>query len=67
MTATDHPHPTLMTRLAAAMHGEIAATTVEAYRRAGAAAYQDLLDAEQLRARPGRIRRQHVDRTPAPG
>jgi len=39
-----------MTRLAATMHGEIAATTVEAYRRAGAAAYQDLLDAEQLRA-----------------
>jgi hypothetical protein len=38
-----------MTRLAAAMRGEIAATTVEAYRRAGAAAYQDLLDAEQLR------------------
>ena len=38
-----------MTRLAAAMRGEIAATTVEAYRRAGAAAYQDMLDAEQLR------------------
>lgn len=50
VTATEHPHPTLMTRLAAAMHGEIAATTVEAYRRAGAAAYQDLLDADQLRA-----------------
>ena len=39
-----------MTRLAAAMRGEIAATTVEAYRRAGGAAYQDMLDAEQLRA-----------------
>ena len=39
-----------MARLAAAMRGEIAATTVEAYRRAGAAAYQDMLDAEQLRA-----------------
>jgi hypothetical protein len=49
MTATEHSRPTLMTRLAAAMHGEIAATTVEAYRRAGAAAYQDMLDAEQLR------------------
>jgi hypothetical protein len=49
MTATERSRPTLMTRLAAAMHGEIAATTVEAYRRAGAAAYQDMLDAEQLR------------------
>lgn len=39
-----------MARLAAAMRGEIAATTVEAYRRAGAAAYQDMLDAERLRA-----------------
>ena len=39
-----------MTRLAAAMRGEVAATTVDAYRRAGAAAYQDLADAEQLRA-----------------
>jgi hypothetical protein len=49
VTATEHSRPTLMTRLAAAMHGEIAATTIEAYRRAGAAAYQDMLDAEQLR------------------
>jgi hypothetical protein len=40
----------MMTRLAAAMHGEVAATTVEAYRRAGAVAYQDMMDAEQLRA-----------------
>ena len=39
-----------MTRLAAAMHGEVSAATVEAYRRAGAAAYQDMMDAEQLRA-----------------
>lgn len=31
------------------MHGEVAATTVEAYRRAGTSAYQDLLDADQLR------------------
>jgi hypothetical protein len=36
-------------RLAAALHGEVAATTVEAYRRAGASAYQDMMDAEQLR------------------
>jgi hypothetical protein len=42
--------PGLVTRLAAALHGEVAATTVEAYRRAGAAAYQDFMDAEQLRA-----------------
>jgi hypothetical protein len=32
------------------MHGEVSATTVEAYRRAGAAAYQDILDADQVRA-----------------
>lgn len=50
MTSTEHSHPTLMTRLAAAIHGEVAATTIEAYRRAGAIAYQDLIDAEQLRA-----------------
>jgi hypothetical protein len=42
--------PGLVTRLAAALHGEVAATTVEAYRRAGAAAYQDFMDAEQVRA-----------------
>lgn len=40
----------MMTRLAAAMHGEVSASTVEAYRRAGGAAYQDMTDAEQLRA-----------------
>jgi hypothetical protein len=50
MTTADRSRPGLVTRLAAAMHGEVAAATVEAYRRAGAAAYQDLLDAEQLRA-----------------
>lgn len=49
MTA-DAPHrPGLVTRLAAALHGEVAATTVEAYRRAGSVAYQDMTDAEQLR------------------
>jgi hypothetical protein len=40
----------MMTRLAAVMHGEVSADTVEAYRRAGGAAYQDMTDAEQLRA-----------------
>jgi hypothetical protein len=40
----------MMTRLAAAMHGEVFADTVEAYRRAGGVAYQDMTDAEQLRA-----------------
>ncbi len=39
-----------MTQLAAPMHGEVSTATVEAYRRAGAAAYQDMMDAEQLRA-----------------
>src|SRR5438876_10795353 len=39
----------MMTRLAAALHGEVAATTAEAYRRAGASAYQDMMDAGQLR------------------
>ena len=39
----------MMTRLAAAMHGEVSADTVEAYRRAGGVAYQDMTDAEQLR------------------
>lgn len=50
MPATDPHRPPLMTRLAAAMHGEISAVTVEAYRRAGAAAYQDMLAADQVRA-----------------
>src|SRR5262245_15442438 len=50
MSETGRGHPGLVTRLAAAMHGEVTAVTVEAYRRAGAVAYQDLLDAEQLRA-----------------
>lgn len=59
--------PGLMTRLAAVLRGELAATTVEAYRRAGAGAYDDLLAAERLRtelagcgtclwdARPGQV------------
>jgi len=50
MTSAGQHRPGLMTRLAAAMHGEVSAATVEAYRRAGAAAYQDIMDAEQLRA-----------------
>jgi hypothetical protein len=40
----------MMTRLAAAMRGEVSASTVEAYRRAGGAAYQEMTDAEELRA-----------------
>lgn len=38
-----------MTRLSAALQGEVAATTLEAYRRAGGAAYEDLLAAEETR------------------
>lgn len=49
MTTSEHHHG-LVTRLAAAWHGEVAATTVDAYRRAGAVAYQELLEADQLRA-----------------
>jgi hypothetical protein len=50
MSAQAEHRPGLVTRLAAALHGEVAATTVEAYRRAGSVAYQDILDAEQVRA-----------------
>ena len=42
MTTAPHRGPGLVTRLTAALHGEVSADTVEAYRRAGAAAYQDL-------------------------
>ncbi len=42
--------PGLVTQLIAALRGEVSADTVEAYRRAGAAAYHDLASAEQLRA-----------------
>lgn len=49
MTQTNPARPTLMTRLTSALRGEVAATTVEAYRRAGQAAYKDLLDAEATR------------------
>ncbi len=41
--------PSLMTRLASALRGEVSADTVEAYRRAGAAAYEDVLNAEGIR------------------
>jgi hypothetical protein len=50
MGSTGHHGLGMMTRLAAAMHGEVSADTVEAYRRAGGVAYQDMTDAEQLRA-----------------
>lgn len=38
-----------MTRLTSAFRGEVVATTVEAYQRAGAAAYEDLAAAEDAR------------------
>lgn len=41
--------PSLMTRLAAALRGEVGAQTVEAYRRAGRQAYEDLLTADTCR------------------
>ncbi len=41
--------PSLMTRLSSALKGEVSAETVEAYRRAGAAAYEDVLNAETVR------------------
>ena len=47
---TGHPRPGLATRLAAVFHGEVGAATVEAYRRAGAAAYSDQADAERVRS-----------------
>ena len=50
MAAAPHHRPGLVSRLTAALQGEVSAATVEAYRRAGAAAYQDLTSAEQLRA-----------------
>lgn len=42
--------PPLMTRLAASLSGEVAATTIEAYRRAGAAAYEQMGIADAARA-----------------
>lgn len=49
MTQREFTRPTVMTRLAAMLHGEVSAATVESYRRAGAVAYEDLLTAEKLR------------------
>lgn len=42
--------PTLMTRLRAKLAGEVATDTIDAYRAAGASAYDLLVDAEQARA-----------------
>ena len=42
--------PRLRTRMAAALRGEVAADTVEAYRRAGRVVYGDLARLESLRA-----------------
>lgn len=41
--------PGLLTRVRAALHGEVDATALEAYRRAGAVVYEQLATAEQLR------------------
>lgn len=43
------PQPSLMTRLTSALRGEVSAATVEAFRRAGSAVYDDLAMAEQSR------------------
>ncbi|NUP50832.1 MAG: hypothetical protein HOW97_26510 [Catenulispora sp.] len=50
MTTTGEERPTLMTRLAAMLRGEVAATTIEAYRRAGAWAYGEMAAADAARA-----------------
>lgn len=42
--------PTLMTRVRAKLAGEVAVDTVDAYRRAGASAYDLIVEAEQKRA-----------------
>ncbi len=49
MTDPGPPRPSLRTRLAAALHGEISGETVEAYRRAGKRAYEDVLNADKVR------------------
>lgn len=49
MAQPSSSQPSLMTRLASALKGEVSADTVEAYRRAGQAAYEDELNAETLR------------------
>ena len=51
MSTTHHPdaRPRLMTRLAAAMRGEVSADTIESLRRAGGGVYEDLLLADSLR------------------
>lgn len=53
MTATHEPgaRPRMMTRLAAAMRGEVSADTIESLRRAGRGVYEDLLLADSLRER----------------
>jgi len=56
MSQTDEPK--LWTRLVAALHGEIPADTLEAYRHAGAEAYE-LLDRAELRR--GELTIQHAD------
>lgn len=53
MTATQQPgaRPRMMTRLAAALRGEVSADTIESLRRAGRGVYDDFLLADGLRER----------------
>lgn len=45
----DSLRPSLMTKLRSALHGEVAADEVKAYRRAGGLVFEDFLNAEKLR------------------
>lgn len=48
--SSGHPkRPSVMTRLSAALHGEVSAETVEAFRGAGRQVYDDIAEADQLR------------------
>ena len=47
MMSTDHP--SLVTRVIAALHGEVSAETLESYRAAGAAVFGDLADLDAVR------------------
>lgn len=51
MTEPTALRPTIATRLISRWRGEVAAHTVEAYRQASTAVYQDLIAAERLRDR----------------
>jgi hypothetical protein len=49
MTDMEPDRGLLRARLAAALHGEVSGATVEAYRRAGTRAYDDVLAADKVR------------------